>query len=138
MGMSHRTISSIAGLMLLALVAVGIFLTPASAQRGRGGFGRDGEPAVDPGPPAGMEPLSVDLFATENFYFDRAYWTDPRYTRCNTPRQLTDMWRNGRFGFWGDCNLDRDIADIASPHPYQTAEEHYNALMADASWSKAE
>ncbi len=132
MGMSHRTISSIAVLMLLALVAAGIFLTPAEAQRGRGGFGRGAGPAVDPGPPAGMEPLPVDLFTTENFYFDREYWTDPRYTRCNTPRQLTDMWRAGREGHWGDCALDRNIADIVSPHDYQTGEEHYRALLAEA------
>jgi len=83
-------------------------------------------------PPAGIEALLVDLFTTKNFYLDTKYWTDPRYTRCNTPRQLTDMWRDARVGQWGDCKVDRATADIASPYNYKTAEEHYAALQAQA------
>ena len=107
---------------LIALVATGTLLaTMAGAQE---------NPA--PTPPAGIEALPVDLFTSENFYFDREYWTDPRYTRCNTPRQLTDIWRDSRPGEWGDCDLDRDLSGIVSPYDYETAEQHYAALMAEA------
>ena len=35
------------------------------------------------------------------------------------------------LGFWGDCNSDIPIEKIVSPYPYKTAEEHYNALLAE-------
>ena len=109
---------------LLITVAI-LFTTAANAQQAA-------PQAKKIQPPPGIQPLPVDLFTTKNFYLDRQYWTDKRYTRCNTPRQLTDMWTNGRSGEWGDCKLDRDVSKIVSPYSYKTAEEHYNALLAEA------
>ena len=33
---------------------------------------------------------------------------------------------------WGDCNADWGRENILSPYPYKTAQEHYEALMAQA------
>jgi hypothetical protein len=109
---------------------------PAAGGRGRGGRGNTPTFA---GPPAGMQALPNDLFTSKNFYKDKALWTDKRYYRCNTPRQITDIWTSGRIGAnpptsasWGDCNIDYPREKIVSPYPYKTAREHYEALMAKA------
>lgn len=122
MGMARTRVLGATSFALLA-AGLGMLLGTVAIAR---------QDAPVPAPPAGVQPLPVDLFTTENFYFDRQYWNDRRYTRCNTPRQLTDMWRDDRVGEWGDCALDRAVAGIASPYSYQTAEEHYGALMAAA------
>ena len=116
----RTTISAVVSLCFL----VAVFLPLALVQ------GQDGGP--DPAPPDGIEPLPRDLFTTRNFYLDQEYWADPRYTRCNTPRQLTDMWTNNRVGEWGDCGLDLDVSEIVSPYDYPTAGAHYQALLDEA------
>src|SRR5678815_974545 len=119
-----RTISA-----TLALAAAILIATLSAQER----LGPQGGPTnKNTTPPPGITPLSVDLFTSKNFYLDEQSWLDKRYARCNTPRALTDMVRDQRFGAWGDCNLDRPVDKIVSPYPYKTAQEHYNALLAAA------
>jgi predicted enzyme related to lactoylglutathione lyase len=81
---------------------------------------------------------SDDMFKSKNFYADQANWSNPRYFRCNTPAQLDQMTapKGGAgvraSGAAGNCAVDTPRARIASPYAYKTAQEHYDALMAQA------
>jgi hypothetical protein len=110
----------------------------AQGKQAGGGFGRANTPTF-PGPPAGMQALPLDLFSSKNFYKDQKLWSDQRYFRCNSPRQLTDIWTSHRIGekppasaSWGDCSADYPREKIVSPYPYKTAKEHYEAWLAAA------
>ncbi len=93
--------------------------------------------------PEGIEPLPVDLFTSKDFYKDEEYWLDPRYYRCNSPfgieqQRVATPVSSETIGdnppasaAWGYCDRDLPLDEIVSPYPFSTAEEHYNALLAE-------
>ncbi len=94
-------------------------------------------------PPANVQPLARDIFTSKDFYADRDLWMDKRYYRCNSPIALDSIWgdytsgpgaienSNPATAAWGHCDRDYPREAIVSPYPFKTAQEHYEALLAE-------
>jgi hypothetical protein len=96
--------------------------------------------------PEGITPLEVDFFTTEDFYQDQELWTDPRYFRCASSHAMEgfrggfpgapDMLQGEEVALedapWGHCDRDYGVEEIVSPYDFDSAQEHFDALKAEA------
>jgi hypothetical protein len=91
--------------------------------------------------PKDVQPLPIDIFTSKDFYADKALWTDKRYYRCNSP-MASEVQRGilspnplntgkDEDAPWGHCDRDLPREAIVSPYGFKTAQEHYEALLAE-------
>src|SRR5579872_3304276 len=124
------------------------FVGPMKLRLPAGASGTSGRPpeltvgsAWNGAAPQGIQPLPIDIFTSKDFYKDRELWKDPRYFRCNSPEGL-ELQRGAIFSStigddpprtaaWGYCDRDYPREAIVSPYPFRTAQEHYEALLAE-------
>jgi hypothetical protein len=116
--------------------------------QGGAGPGGNGQPqaprtfvgSAPPGEtPKGVQPLQRDMFTSDDFYKDKALWSDARYWRCNSTVAIEDAWTGrGAIGEkgpstmgWGNCDADYPREAIVSPYAFKTAQAHYEALKAE-------
>jgi hypothetical protein len=69
------------------------------------------------------------LFNTPDYKRDTALWTDPAYYKNNTFSELREMQVEVRYGREGTA---KQALELASPYPFKTAEEHYQAWLTAA------
>lgn len=92
--------------------------------------------------PDGVTALPIDVFTTTDFYKDKDLWQDPRYFRCNSLMAIENMGGANpgspmtgddppRTSPWGFCDRDYARKNIVSPYGFATAQEHYEALLAE-------
>jgi hypothetical protein len=79
----------------------------------------------------GDAPPAPDIFTTDNFREDEALWTDPAYYRNNTVNEFMYMQVEERYAEGGSGEVG--AVDLASPYPFTTALEHYQAWLTEAS-----
>ena len=70
------------------------------------------------------------IFTTDDFRRDRELWAEPAYYHNNSVDEMQNMDRAAVYGLEGTGRVG--AADLASPYPYASAREHYQAWLAEA------